>query len=91
MGDFYGDGLPTEITSDATVFNDAFIKRGEQRYNIHCAICHGASGNGKGVTSKYGILDRLQLPAAGQHRSEPTPPPSARTERSLMSSPTARA
>jgi mono/diheme cytochrome c family protein len=65
MGDFYGDGLPTEITSDPTVFNEAFIKRGEQRYNIHCAICHGASGNGKGVTSKYGILTAFNFQQAG--------------------------
>ncbi len=65
MGDFYGDGLPTEITSDATVFSDVFIKRGEQRYGIHCAICHGASGNGKGVTSKYGILTAFNFQQAG--------------------------
>lgn len=56
IGDFYGDGLPAEITGDPAVFNAEFIKRGEQRYNINCAICHGTSGNGKGVTSKYGIL-----------------------------------
>jgi mono/diheme cytochrome c family protein len=65
MGDFYGDGLPAEITGDAAVFNDAFLKRGEQRYNIHCAICHGASGNGKGVTSKYGILTAYNFQQAG--------------------------
>jgi Cytochrome C oxidase, cbb3-type, subunit III len=65
MGDFYGDGLPTEITSDETVFNDLFMKRGEQRYNIHCAICHGAAGNGKGVTSKFGILTAFNFQMAG--------------------------
>lgn len=65
MGDFYGDGLPTEITSDPLVFNELFLKRGEQRYNIHCAVCHGASGNGKGVTSKYGILTAFNFQQAG--------------------------
>jgi hypothetical protein len=65
MGDFYGDGLPTEISGDPTVFNDTFLKRGEQRYNIHCAICHGASGNGKGVTSKYGILTAFNFQQPG--------------------------
>jgi len=65
MGDFYGDGLPTEVTSDPTVFNEAFIKRGEQRYNIHCAVCHGTSGNGKGVTSKYGILAAFNFQQPG--------------------------
>ncbi len=61
IGDFYGDGLPSEITGDPAVFNAEFIKRGEQRYNINCAICHGTSGNGKGVTSKYGILTAFNL------------------------------
>lgn len=65
FGDFYGDGLPTEITSDPAVFNAEFIKRGEQRYNINCAICHGTSGNGKGVTSKYGILTAFNFQQAG--------------------------
>jgi mono/diheme cytochrome c family protein len=65
MGDFYGDGLPTEITSDPLVFNEAFLKRGEQRYNIHCAVCHGTSGNGKGVTSKYGILTAFNFQQPG--------------------------
>lgn len=65
MGDFYGDGLPTEITGDASVYNAAFLKRGEQRYNIHCAICHGASGNGKGVTSKYGIMTAFNFQQVG--------------------------
>jgi mono/diheme cytochrome c family protein len=65
FGDFYGDGLPKEITGDEAVFNDAFLKRGEQRYTIHCAICHGASGNGKGVTSKFGILTAFNFQMPG--------------------------
>lgn len=65
MGDFYGDGLPTEITGDKAVFNAEFIKRGEQRYAINCAICHGTSGNGKGVTSKYGILTAFNFQQPG--------------------------
>lgn len=65
VGDFYGDGLPTEITSNPEIFNDAFLKRGEQRYNINCAICHGTSGNGKGVTSKYGILTAFNFQQPG--------------------------
>lgn len=65
MGDFYGDGLPAEITGDPQVFNADFLKHGEQRYNINCAICHGASGNGKGVTSKYGILTAFNFMQAG--------------------------
>jgi len=32
------------------------LTRGEQRYAINCAPCHGASGDGKGITSKYNML-----------------------------------
>lgn len=48
VGDFYGDGFPKELKVDA-----GLVKRGQERYNIHCAVCHGASGNGKGVFTKY--------------------------------------
>jgi mono/diheme cytochrome c family protein len=46
MGDFYGDGFPPEVK-----VNDALLKRGQERYDIQCAICHGVAGNGKGVVS----------------------------------------
>lgn len=51
IGDYYGDGLPKEIQP-----GKALLERGERQYNIYCAVCHAESGNGKGVTSKYGIL-----------------------------------
>ena len=41
IGEYYGHGMP---------------ERGQQKYGIYCAICHGESGNGAGVISKYGIL-----------------------------------
>lgn len=34
----------------------ALLERGRERYNIVCAVCHGANGNGKGITSEYGML-----------------------------------
>jgi mono/diheme cytochrome c family protein len=60
MGDFYGDGLPAEV-----VVTPEFIERGAERYAISCAICHGASGNGKGMTSRYGILNAFNFHQAG--------------------------
>ncbi len=60
MGDFYGDGIPPEVEVDA-----ALIERGHLRYNIYCAVCHGESGNGKGVTSKYGILNAFNFHQPG--------------------------
>ena len=60
IGDYFGDGLPTELNVDA-----ALIERGQQRYDINCAICHGASDNSKGVTSKYNILTAFNFHQAG--------------------------
>ena len=60
IGDFYGDGLPEEIQ-----VTPEFIERGAQRYAINCAICHGDAGNGKGVTSRYGILNSFNFHQPG--------------------------
>ena len=60
VGDFYGDGFPAELTLDAE-----FLARGQQRFNIYCAVCHGQSANGKGITSKYGILTAFNFQQAG--------------------------
>ena len=35
--------------------DDADMARGRERYNISCAVCHGAVGDGKGVVTKYGL------------------------------------
>lgn len=43
-GTFWGDGFPEGVE-----VNEAFVRRGQQVYEIHCFICHGKSGNGKGV------------------------------------------
>lgn len=32
--------------------DQAFIDRGEQRYNIQCAACHGLAGNGDGLVAQ---------------------------------------
>jgi hypothetical protein len=48
-----GDGswveaIPMEI-------NRQFLVRGQERYAIYCTPCHGAAGEGKGVTTKFGM------------------------------------
>lgn len=48
FGDYYGSGYPEDVELD-----EAFLERGKQRYQITCTPCHGESGNGKGVVSKY--------------------------------------
>lgn len=34
----------------------AMLERGQDRYNIYCAVCHGATGSGNGITTQYGML-----------------------------------
>lgn len=41
--------LPVPVT-------EALLKRGQARYGIYCAPCHAAAGDGKGITSKYGMV-----------------------------------
>ncbi len=54
VGDYFGNGMPEEL--GLTPENSAaFIKRGQERYGIYCAICHGKSGDGQGITSAYGV------------------------------------
>jgi mono/diheme cytochrome c family protein len=43
-----GDAFPIAITS-------ADLARGQQRYNIYCTPCHGATGNGDGMIVRRGF------------------------------------
>ena len=33
------------------------LARGQQRFSINCQVCHGGTGAGNGVTSKYGLAN----------------------------------
>lgn len=66
IGDVYGDGFPLDVT-------EGLIKRGQQRFNINCAICHGKAGLGNGVVGQYGVAaianlmdDRIKQQPDGQ-------------------------
>ena len=39
MGDQWGSGIPLPVTRE-------LMERGQQRFNITCAMCHGASAAG---------------------------------------------
>ena len=43
-------GFPASLTVDAHM-----IERGRQRYSIYCQPCHGAVGDGNGITKQYGM------------------------------------
>ena len=49
----FGNGMPEELKLTDEKAATAFLARGKEMYGVHCAVCHGASGNGKGVVTKY--------------------------------------
>ena len=64
----FGRGFPAKIE-----VNRELIERGQGRYQIYCAPCHGALGDGNGITRSYGMLttptyhdDRLRGMAEGE-------------------------
>jgi len=34
---------------------EAFVRRGQERFNIYCAACHGRDGSGNGMVNKRGV------------------------------------
>jgi mono/diheme cytochrome c family protein len=72
----WGTGIPVHEARDGTMalaVDDANMARGRERYTISCAVCHGASGDGQGITTKYGLTgvasyhdDRLRQETDGQ-------------------------
>src|SRR5438477_948540 len=54
MGDRWGTGIPVEVTHE-------LIERGQQRFNITCAMCHGAAAAGNGITKQYGLATVVSL------------------------------
>ncbi len=66
FGDQWGTGMPVEITPE-------LIARGQERFTINCAVCHGATGAGTGIAGKYGLVaianlhqDRIRQMADGE-------------------------
>ncbi len=49
IGNDYGQGFPIEL-------NQQDLLRGQTLFNINCAVCHGAVGDGNGVTKQYGMI-----------------------------------
>jgi mono/diheme cytochrome c family protein len=72
----WGDGIPVHDAVDGgrpLQVDAADMARGRERYTISCEVCHGAAGDGQGITSKYGLngaanyhVDRLRQEPDGQ-------------------------
>jgi len=54
MGANWGTGIPIDVTP-------ALLKRGEQRFNINCAVCHGPLANGDGIVKQFGLTTVVTL------------------------------
>ena len=50
------DRFPFAVTADV-------MKRGEERFNIYCSICHGHDGSGKGMVVGHGYIQPASLHA----------------------------
>src|SRR6266571_9251331 len=54
MGANWGTGIPLQVTPD-------LLRRGQERFNITCAMCHGATASGNGITKQYGLTTVVSL------------------------------
>ena len=66
MGANWGTGIPIEVTP-------VLMERGEQRFNINCAVCHGPLADGDGIVKQHGLTtvvtlqdDRIRKMADGE-------------------------
>jgi cytochrome c5 len=66
MGNNWGTGIPVPVTPQ-------LLQRGRERFNITCAMCHGATATGNGITKSYGLAtvvtlqdDRIRKMADGE-------------------------
>jgi len=64
----WAPGFPAALAVDLK-----FVQRGRDRYTIYCLPCHGAVGDGQGITKQYGMGatpsyhdDRLRKMAEGE-------------------------
>lgn len=62
----FARGFPVEVT-------ETLVLKGQGRYQIYCSPCHGALGDGNGITKQYGMVatpsyhdDRLRAMAEGE-------------------------
>jgi mono/diheme cytochrome c family protein len=50
----WGTGLPVDATPE-------LMQRGHERFNITCAMCHGQTAAGNGITKQYGMATVVSL------------------------------
>jgi len=43
------------LTSIPVPVDRALLQRGRRIFDVYCSVCHGRAGDGKGITTKYGM------------------------------------
>jgi hypothetical protein len=54
-------GTTNWVVLNPLPFTRTLLQRGQQRFQIYCSPCHGPDGDGKGITSKYGMAGMANL------------------------------
>jgi mono/diheme cytochrome c family protein len=54
MDDQWGTGIPLPVTRE-------LMERGQQRFNITCAMCHGPTAAGNGIVKQHGLATVVSL------------------------------
>jgi len=62
-------GIPSDVVSQAGGVGP-MLERGEERYNIYCAACHSATGDGQGMVSQRANSIGLPFQAANLHDAQ---------------------
>lgn len=61
IGDAYGEGIPFAELGLEGINPEAFLRHGQERFNVSCLPCHGESGNGKGLAAVIGKIPATDL------------------------------
>jgi mono/diheme cytochrome c family protein len=48
------NAYPDDVETFPFAVNEDIVKRGQERYNIFCSVCHGKTGNGDGMIVRRG-------------------------------------
>jgi mono/diheme cytochrome c family protein len=68
------DSWVSKIPDEAAI-DMSLMRLGKERYDIHCAICHGTYGNGKGVMKEFlGVAPRNLSDPESPNYLEPAGP-----------------
>src|SRR5262245_8676660 len=67
---YYVNHIPEQAIEKAGGW-EQLIQRGQQQFNLHCAVCHGASGRGGGADAAYGIVGSYGLSVAPSNQTTP--------------------